>query len=211
MTDVRDEAGRVPPDMVGKVGRTLGYFMRYGSDHHAFVLRNKRLHDLRAAERAMSPQITTNQITWQVGSLAEVVDGHDWLVEHDHEIRRAGRDMPGCNWHTYLYDPDRFVHELDYGIERIGWSGDSKPHSLHHREVAPLPQISEQQEIDEALAAGIDLPSGLRVIDPLSAAYEVDGVLLPVPARSCTWGRCACSCPTWTPPSISTKTCSGSP
>ena len=186
VTDVRDDADRVPPDMVGQVGDTRGYFLRYGSDHHAFVLYNQRVREVQSGGRAMAPGITTNQITWQVGSLAQVVNARDWFAEIGEEVRRAGRDMPGSNWHTYLYGPDRFVHELYYGIEQIGWDGHSKPQAMHVREfrqAASLPQIPEQQEVDDALGAGVDLLSGMRSVDTAEAGYDVDGILLPRPFK----------------------------
>lgn len=186
VTDVRDDAKRVPPEKREAVGDTRGYFMRYGSDHHAFVLYNKRVRDLQGGKRQMPPQVTTNQITWQVASLAEVVNAHDWFVAGGQVIRRAGRDMPGSNWHTYLFDPDGHVHELYYGIEQIGWNGHSKPHEMHVRafdEVAPLPQVSEQQEVDDAIDRGIDLLSGLRSVDDAPMTFDVDGIMLARPFK----------------------------
>ena len=44
-----------------------GYFMRYGTDHHAMVLFSKQVMDLRA-DRKFAPGVTINQITWQCGS-----------------------------------------------------------------------------------------------------------------------------------------------
>src|SRR5882672_5234600 len=47
------------------------YFTSHGSDHHALLL-NHRLISERMS--AASGEVTVNQITWQVGSLREVVD-----------------------------------------------------------------------------------------------------------------------------------------
>src|SRR5438105_10403297 len=127
VSDIRDDGKRIPPGQRAGLGDTHGYFMRYGSDHHAFVLYNKRARDLLDPTRRNREGVTINQITWQVGSLAEVVNGHHWFVKNGCRIRRAGRDMPGSNWHTYLFDPDAHVNELYYGIEQIGWDGHSKP------------------------------------------------------------------------------------
>ena len=54
-------------------GDARGFFMRHGTDHHSFVLFNKGVMDLRP-DRKFRPEVTINQITWQVGSLKEVVD-----------------------------------------------------------------------------------------------------------------------------------------
>ena len=101
-------------------------------------------------------------------------------------MAKAGRDMPGSNWHTYLMDPDWFQNELYYGIEQIGWNGHSKPWDMHHREfskVAPLPQISEYQEVNDALKSGSQLTRGYRDTEPLEEKYDVDGVLLGRPFK----------------------------
>jgi catechol 2,3-dioxygenase-like lactoylglutathione lyase family enzyme len=186
VSDFRDDGKRLKPEQRPGLGNTHGYFMRYGSDHHAFVLYNKRARDLLDETRRNPPEVTINQITWQVGSLAEVVHGHRWFVELGRKIRRAGRDMPGSNWHTYLFDPDGHVNELYYGIEQIGWDGRSKPKALHKREfreVAPLPQIAEHEEVQQAMREGVDLLSGYRYEDQLPATHDVDGVLLPQPFK----------------------------
>lgn len=186
VSDIRDDGKRLAPDQRASLGDTRGFFMRYGSDHHAFVLYNKRARDLLDPTRRNPDGVTINQITWQVGSLAEVVNGHHWFVENGLRIRRAGRDMPGSNWHTYLFDPDGHVNELYYGIEQIGWNGHSKPKAMHVREfkdVAPLPQISEFDEVQQALAERIDLLSGHRPGDEAPATHDVDGVLLPQPFK----------------------------
>ena len=68
-----------------------------------------------------------NRITWQVGTLEEVVDACTFFTEKGVEIRRMGRDMPGSNWHVYVRDPDGHTVELYYGIAQVGWDGWSKP------------------------------------------------------------------------------------
>jgi catechol 2,3-dioxygenase-like lactoylglutathione lyase family enzyme len=109
-----------------------------------------------------------------------------WLGEQGIEVQRSGRDMPGSNWHTYIYDPDGHTNELYYGIEQIGWAGHSKPRIMYSRafrEPPELPQISEYEEVEQALRDGVDLLSGHRHIDPLPAIFDVDGILLPRPFK----------------------------
>ena len=68
--------------------------------------------------------------------------------------------MPGSNWHTYIRDPDGHTVELYYGMEQIGWDGRSKPEAMYYRafrEQPELPQISEEQEVSDAVAKGIDI------------------------------------------------------
>src|SRR5690349_10619404 len=112
-----------------------GFFTRYGTDHHAFVIFNKRTMDKLTELRGgkVRPGVTMNQITWQVGSLAEVGKGAEWFAQEGVPIVRTGRDMPGSNWHTYVLDPDGHTNELYYGIEQIGWEGFSKPLSMYYR------------------------------------------------------------------------------
>ncbi len=174
------------PEQIAGLGDPMGYFMRYGGDHHAFVLFNKRVREALDTQRRFAPGITINQITWQVGSLAEVGSAVTWLREKGQTIQRSGRDMPGSNWHTYFYDPDGHTNELYYGIEQIGWDGYSKPKEMHVRgfhESPQLPQMSELDEVQQALAQGVDLHSGYREVERLPATYDVDGVLLPRPFK----------------------------
>ncbi len=174
------------PSQIAGLGDPNGYFMRYGSDHHAFVLFNKRVREALDTNRRFKPGVTVNQITWQVGSLKEVAEAIRWFGEQGVTIQRSGRDMPGSNWHTYMYDPDGHTNELYYGIEQIGWDGRSKPAALHSRgfQQAPeLPQMSEMDEVSAALADGVDLSSGNRYVETMPSIYDVDGILLPRPFK----------------------------
>ena len=185
ISDVNDWTQRVTPEQLEGLGDPHGYFTRYGGDHHAFVLFNKRLMDALNPGRA-KPGVTINQITWQVGSLAEVGAAPQWFREQGVELIRTGRDMPGSNWHTYAFDPDGHTNELYYGIEQVGWDGYSKPRSMYYRgfrEEPPLPQQSEFDEVQEALAKDIDTQSGYRYLETRTAKYDVDGVLLPRPFK----------------------------
>jgi catechol 2,3-dioxygenase-like lactoylglutathione lyase family enzyme len=168
------------------LGERHGYFMRYGTDHHAMVLFSKPVMD-RRADRKFAPEITINQITWQCGSLKEVVEAYGYFQAQQVRIQRVGRDMPGSNWHTYVYDPDGHTNELYYGIEQIGWNQKSKPRAMYYRgfqQKPELPQMSEAAELAEAEAKGIDVFSGHRPALPNGEArYEVDGVLLPRPFK----------------------------
>ena len=117
---------------------------------------------------------------------AEVVNGNDYFDGRAIPIRRTGRDMPGSNWHTYVWDPDENVNELYYGIEQIGWLGRSKPRPMHYRgfQVKPeLPQMSEEAEVVEALDKGIEIFSGYKDSETLPANFDVDGILLPRPFK----------------------------
>src|ERR1019366_411828 len=94
-------------------------------------------------------RVTTNQITWQVGSLRETVDGATYLEQQGSRVTRTGRDTPGSNWNVYPLGPEGFVNELYYGIEQIGWDGESKPeamHKIHYMEAPQLPHVSEAAE-----------------------------------------------------------------
>jgi catechol 2,3-dioxygenase-like lactoylglutathione lyase family enzyme len=185
LSDVLDFASApwVPKNV--DLGDTRGYFTRYGTDHHALVLFNKNVLDHRP-DRKFGPEVTINQITWQCGSLREIVDAHTYFQAAGVPIQRVGRDMPGSNWHVYVYDPDGHTNELYYGIEQIGWQQMSKPTEMYYRgfrERPALPQISESAEIAEALDKGIDIFSGHRSTPRLPETYDVDGVLLPRPFK----------------------------
>jgi catechol 2,3-dioxygenase-like lactoylglutathione lyase family enzyme len=167
------------------LGDPRGYFMRYGTDHHAFVLFPKKVMDHRA-DRKFASEVTINQITWQCGSLKEITDAHTYFQEQQVRVQRVGRDMPGSNWHVYVYDPDGHTNEFYYGIEQIGWNRLSKPRDMYYRgfqEKPPLPQMSEAAEVTEAEAKGIAVLSGHKPQDGLPANYDVEGVMLPRPFK----------------------------
>ncbi|WP_395712303.1 VOC family protein [Reyranella sp.] len=160
-------------------------FMSHNSDHHAFLLAHKSLGAI-FGDDAVSKDITVNQITWQVGTMEEVFAAADYFRDKDVEIRRVGRDMPGSNWHTYIRDPDGHTVELYYGMEQIGWDGRSKPEALYYRafrERPDLPQMSEEQEVREAIAKGIDIDAGNVIHDRGEQDYVVAGVRLKRPFK----------------------------
>jgi len=179
--------GRRLPDQSQRAsfGDCNGYFMHHGGDHHSFVMFNRRLREALDTRRTFAPGVDVNQISWQVGSLQEVVGAIPWLAEKGMSIQRSGRDWPGSNWHTYFYDPDGHTNELFYGMEQIGWLYLSKPEALRARsfqEKPPLPQISEADEVEQARQNGVDLYSGTRRPD-YGGDYDVEGILLPRPFR----------------------------
>ncbi|MDX6356916.1 MAG: hypothetical protein QOF98_3819 [Streptomyces sp.] len=179
---------RPDPEVLEGLGDTGGYFMRHATDHHSFVLFNRQVIDAVNSNlnRAFRPGITVNQISWQVGTLHEVVDGEHWLRDGGREIQRAGRDMPGSNWHTYFYDVDGHTNELYCGMEQLGWQASSKPLEFYKymlRETAKLPQISETEEVNTAIANGVDLNSGQRNVAVDRGTFDVGGVLATRPFK----------------------------
>lgn len=187
LSDPIDFGSRVPDKskLEGK-GSGIGWFMRHGTDHHSFVVFPRRILNLMQGKDKDDSDITINQITWQVGSLREVTEAVRWLGERKVKIRRTGRDTPGSNWHVYPFDPDGHINELYYGIEQIGWDGLSKPRTMYNRgfhETPALPQISEFQEVEDAVKAGIDVHSGYRYKPAGEAKYDVGGILLPRPFK----------------------------
>jgi len=168
------------------LGDTNAYFMHHNTDHHTFVIMPKKLYQATSAYAKAWPDVTINQITWQVGSLKEVMDGRTWFDDHDIKINRTGRDMPGSNWHTYPFDPEGHKNELCYGMEQIGWQGNSKPKPMYDRgfhEAPPLPQMSEYAEVERARAQKVDLLSGFRDREDQPEIYDVDGILLARPFK----------------------------
>ncbi|RVU02280.1 hypothetical protein EOE18_17355 [Novosphingobium umbonatum] len=177
-SDIDDFTTRVPE--LPKE-HALGYFIRCNSDHHTMVIGSQLLVDTREPARKGA---LVNQLSWQVGSLKQVVEGIDYL-DHNARLRRIGRDSPGSNWHAYAYCPDGYVNEIYYGMEQVGWDGRSKPVAYAERAYhtrPPLPQIREHQEVCDIEARDGILP-GFRHEEKREAAYDVEGVLLPQPFR----------------------------
>jgi len=186
VTDTRDFS-KVPgrEEMAKRLQDPRIVFMSHNSDHHAFLLAHKSLGAI-FGDDAVSRDITVNQITWQVGTMEEVFAAADYFEGKQVEIRRVGRDMPGSNWHTYIRDPDGHTVELYYGMEQIGWDGRSKPEAMYDRafRVRPeLPQISEEQEVRDAVARGVDIAAGNTIRDRSREEYVVAGVRLPRPFK----------------------------
>jgi len=186
-SDDLDFGPRIPEDQRDKLGPTKGVFTRHGTDHHSFVLFPRRAHMFLNKWIAEYPEMTVNQITWQVNSLSEVSDGFDWFKKHDKRIARAGRDLPGSNWHFYPLDPDGHINELYYGIEQIGWDGRSKPRPMYgvrYTEPPPLPHPSEYAEVETAAQAGVDMLSGWKATESGGAeTFDVGGILLARPFK----------------------------
>jgi catechol 2,3-dioxygenase-like lactoylglutathione lyase family enzyme len=186
ISDKLDLTARFKPEEVPNMGPMVGYFTRHGTDHHSFVFFPKKALSANYKHANEFPEVTTNQITWQVGSLREVVDGFDYFKQHGLRIHRAGRDSPGSNWHTYPFDPDGHVNEVYYGIEQIGWDGYSKPQAMHefrYTEPPGLPHRSEFAEVAAGHARGVDPTTGWQQIEPLPETYDVGGVLLARPFK----------------------------
>lgn len=186
ISDELDFGPRVPPELKAQVGPTVGYFTRHGTDHHSFVLFPRAALHASNPHYDAHPELNVNQITWQVGSLREVVQGMSWFESQGCKIMRSGRDTPGSNWHIYPVDPQGHINELYYGIEQIGWSGHSKPmamHSIRYMQPPELPHRSEYAEVNQALAAGVASDAGYRRRSDWPETYDVGGVLLARPFK----------------------------
>jgi len=189
IADPIDFAARMTPEQRATVTETAGCFTRHGTDHHSFVMFPRpTMYVLRGAPKPGREDVTVNQITWQVGSLAEVVGAKEWFEKRDIKFVRSGRDQPGSNWHVYPLDPAGHVNELYYGIEQIGWDGMTKPKALFERRYETVPELPHRAEIDEvesAIARGVDIGSGTRGRDSASwdERFDVEGVLLPRPFK----------------------------
>jgi catechol 2,3-dioxygenase-like lactoylglutathione lyase family enzyme len=161
-------------------------FTSNSSDHHALLLAHKTFGTFSGSD-AVAADTTVSQITWQVGTLDEVLDGAEYLRRRNVPIVRVGRDMPGSNWHVYFLDPDGNTVELYYGMEQIGWDRTSKPGPMHDRAFGtapPRPQMSEAAEVREAQDRGIDIHAGWRPSEShLEEKYDVGGILLPRPFK----------------------------
>jgi catechol 2,3-dioxygenase-like lactoylglutathione lyase family enzyme len=185
ISDPIDFGSRLPAEERLRHPNHCGYFLRNGTDHHSFVIFPRSTYEaLRGQSDA--PGVVTNQITWQVGSLRETVDGGNYLRNTGSPITRSGRDTPGSNWHVYPVGPEGFVNELYYGIEQVGWDGASKPgamHEIRYTEAPALPHRSESAEIISALSAGVDVASGNRTFETEDERYDVGGILLARPFK----------------------------
>lgn len=162
------------------------YFMRHKADHHSLVLQSRSAREAIQKDR-FSPEMTVNQMAWQLGSLSEVTDAIRWFEENGQPIIRTGRDLHGALYHSYLPDPEGTPNEIFYGMEQIGWNGTSLPEDAHRKlaAFAPpiLPRPAHFDEMEEVEAMGVDLSTGYRQEEHPPRTYDVSGVLLPRPFR----------------------------
>jgi catechol 2,3-dioxygenase-like lactoylglutathione lyase family enzyme len=186
ISDRLDLTSRFKPEELREVGPTIGYFARHGTEHHSFVFFPRKALSANYKFPNEFPEVTTNQITWQVGSLREVVDGFKYFADRGLRIHRSGRDLPGSNWNAYPFDPDGHVNEIFYGIEQIGWNGLSKPLALHetrYTQPPPLPHPSEYSEVKSGRDKSLDIHAGWSQSEPLKETFDVGGILLARPFK----------------------------
>lgn len=187
-SDTLDVSWLLPPEKRPSDESATAVFMHHASDHHSFALFPPAAAEGVAAVMGEFPmEVTTNQISWQCGGLAQVVHGNAWMRSHARRIAYSGRDIPGSNFHFYTPDEDGHLNEVFYGMEQIGWSGRSKPEGVRDligfMEPPSLPYISESAELEKISAAGIDLNSGYAELERLPETFEVEGVMLARPFR----------------------------
>jgi len=178
------------PGAFDGVPTTVGWFMTHGTDHHSHVIFPRHALDRMgrgsAGGHETNSEVTTNQITWQVGTLSEVGNGIDWFKSVGINPGRIGRDVPGSNWHSYPSDPEGHTNEIYYGIEQIGWNLKAKPPAVRKRgfhEKPDLPQMCEYQELEMFKSEGMNLEEGYHHVEKGPFKYDVGGVMLARPFK----------------------------
>lgn len=170
------------PDGSGKV---RGYFHGHNTDHHSMAFISADV--ARSRDDRYARGITVNQLSFQVGTLEEMIHAYRLFRDSGSTIWRVGRDRPGSNYAVYFLDPDGHTVELFYGMEQIGWDGRSKPMKtfahLSRTTEPELPQPSEADELAAVERAGHSLSDGHLARDLLDGRYNVGGVMLPRPFR----------------------------
>lgn len=187
ISDPMDVAEHHPRrDELRALGDTNLYFTRHGTDHHSVVFCDRQVFQAMGRGNRSPEDVTVNQLTWQVGSLQEISGAIDYFEDLQVPINRAGRDMPGSNWHVYPYDPEGHRNELYYGIEQIGWMGTAKPKLAYERRFIQrpeLPQPPEYEEVEHMRKQQADLAGGYRHPEKDPPAYDVEGIMLARPFK----------------------------
>ena len=172
-------------DTVERDGNPVAVFTSHGTDHHSLAaIHASTAEGVRKAHYENG--VVVNQISFQVGTLEEVANAHEYFAQRQVTISRLGRDFPGSNWALYVLDPDGHRIEFYYGMEQIGWDRRSKPAAAYLREVRngfALPQPAEMTEIMNCERSGIDLDAGFRPTEDLPYDYCVGGVMLQRPFK----------------------------
>jgi catechol-2,3-dioxygenase len=173
-------------DTVIRDGKPVAVFTSHGTDHHSLAaIHASTAEGVRKAHYENG--VLVNQISFQVGSLEEVVNAHGYFEQRQIYISRLGRDFPGSNWALYVLDPDGHRVEFYYGMEQIGWDRRSKPAAAYVQAVRngfSLPQPAEMTEIMQAEHSGVDLDSGFRPVEELPYDYCVGGIMLQRPFKA---------------------------
>ena len=127
----------------------MAVFTSHGTDHHSLAaIHASTAEGVRKAHYENG--VLVNQISFQVGTLEEVANAHEYFAQRQVTISRLGRDFPGSNWALYVLDPDGHRIEFYYGMEQIGWDRRSKPAAAYLcavRNGFTLPQPAEMTEI----------------------------------------------------------------
>ncbi len=160
----------------------IAFFTTYGADHHAVVHIDAKA-ALATEPEAYARGVTFNQISFQVGTLQEVIDAYHYCMANKIRVMGVGRDFPGSNWALYFFGPSGHTVELFYGMEQIGWQREAKPTELYIRgpifanphDVPAVPQPAEIQEW-LSIEASKALAKGTRLISELPYDYVVGGI-----------------------------------
>ena len=107
-------------DTVERDGNPVAVFTSHGTDHHSLAaIHASTAEGIRKTHYENG--VVVNQISFQVGTLEEVANAHEYFAQRQVTISRLGRDFPGSNWALYVLDPDGHRIEFYYGMEQIGW------------------------------------------------------------------------------------------
>ena len=173
-------------DTVERDGKPVAVFTSHGTDHHSLAaIHACTAEGVRKAHYENG--VLVNQISFQVGTLEEVANAHEYFAQRQVTISRLGRDFPGSNWALYVLDPDGHRIEFYYGMEQIGWDRRSKPAAAYLAAVRngfTLPQPAEMTEIMNCERSGIDLAAGFRPAEDLPYDHCVGGVMLQRPFKT---------------------------
>src|SRR5260221_12096092 len=83
ISDPADLAEQHPKrDELKALDDTHLYFLRHGTDHHSFVLMSRRVFNALGRGDKLPPDMTVNQMTWQVGSLPAVTTAVAWFAQN---------------------------------------------------------------------------------------------------------------------------------
>ena len=88
-------------------------------------------------------------------------------------LLRPGRDVPGSNWHTYLFHPEGSSTSVTPAWSRwLGWPEKPRPMwSGVLTERPGVPQPAEATEVENALGTGVGIASAIGPITASSPSY----------------------------------------
>jgi len=101
-------------------------WLRLNTDHHAISM--FELKDVDAPEDPRGPHLGLHHFAFEMHSWEELKEAARIVRERGIPLDAMRTGGPGCQIRLYIYDPEDNRIELYWGLDQIGWDGQSRPY-----------------------------------------------------------------------------------